>query len=131
MVVWPIGLYFILVVILIAVMLGLSHVLGERHSERATGEPYESGVVSEGSAHVRFSVRFYLVAMFFVVFDLESVFIFAWAVSAKESGWAGYFEILVFIGILVATLIYLWRLGALDFGPKRRAVLQRTGAGKP
>ncbi|MGH9401948.1 MAG: NADH-quinone oxidoreductase subunit A [Terriglobia bacterium] len=131
MAVWPIGLYFILVVILIAVMLGLSHVLGERHSERATGEPYESGVVSEGSAHVRFSVRFYLVAMFFVVFDLESVFIFAWAVSAKESGWAGYFEILVFIGILVATLIYLWRLGALDFGPKRRAVLQRTGAGKP
>lgn len=120
MTVWPIGLYFILVVGLIAVMLGLSWVLGERHSERATGAPYESGVVSEGSAHVRFSARFYLVAMFFVVFDLESVFIFAWAVSAKEDGWAGYFEVLVFVSILVATLIYLWRLGALDFGAKRR-----------
>ncbi|MGH9353424.1 MAG: NADH-quinone oxidoreductase subunit A [Terriglobia bacterium] len=131
MVVWPIGLYFILVVILIAAMLGLSYVLGERHSERATGAPYESGIVSEGSAHVRFSARFYLVAMFFVVFDLEAVFIFAWAVSAKESGWAGYFEILVFIGILVATLIYLWRLGALDFGAKRRAVLRRAAAAKP
>lgn len=130
MTVWPIGLYFILVVGLIAVMLGLSWVLGERHSERATGAPYESGVVSEGSAHVRFSIRFYLVAMFFVVFDLESVFIFAWAVSAKEDGWAGYFETLVFVGILVATLIYLWRLGALDFGAKRRETLRRTNAGQ-
>ena len=130
MAVWPIGLYFILVVGLIAVMLGLSYVLGERHSERATGAPYESGIVSEGSAHVRFSARFYLVAMFFVVFDLESVFIFAWAVAAKEVGWAGYFEVLVFVGILVATLIYLWRLGALDFGARRRETLRQTQAGR-
>lgn len=130
MAVWPIGLYFILVVGLIAVMLGLSYVLGERHSERATGAPYESGIVSEGSAHVRFSARFYLVAMFFVVFDLESVFLFAWAVSAKETGWPGYFEVLVFVGILVATLIYLWRLGALDFGARRRETLRRTNAGQ-
>lgn len=120
MTVWPIGLYFILVVLLIAVMLGLSHVLGERHSDRATGSPYEGGIVSEGSAHVRFPARFYLVAMFFVVFDLEAVFIFAWAVVAKEVGWAGYCEILVFIGILAATLAYLWRLGALDFGAQGR-----------
>lgn len=120
MTVWPIGLYFILVLILIAVMLGLSYLLGQRHEERATGDPYEGGIVSEGSAHVRFSARFYLIAMFFVVFDLEGVFIFAWAVAAKESGWAGYWEILVFIGILVATLVYLWRLGALDFGTTRR-----------
>ncbi|MDE3180283.1 MAG: NADH-quinone oxidoreductase subunit A [Acidobacteriota bacterium] len=118
--VWPIGLYFILVVILIVGMLGLSALLGERHNERATGAPYESGVVSEGSARVRFPVRFYLIAMFFVVFDLEGVFIFAWAVSAKEVGWAGYWEILIFVGILVAALAYLWRLGALDFGAVRR-----------
>ncbi|MGH9378902.1 MAG: NADH-quinone oxidoreductase subunit A [Terriglobia bacterium] len=118
--VWPIGLYFILVVILIAAMLGLSYVLGERHNERATGVPYESGVASEGSARVRFPARFYMIAMFFVVFDLEAVFIFAWAVSAKEVGWAGYWEILVFVGILVATLIYLWRLGALEFGTTPR-----------
>ena len=118
--VWPIGLYFVLVVILIAVMLGLSYVLGERHNDRATGQPYEGGIVSEGSAHVRFPARFYLVAMFFVVFDLEAVFIFAWAVSARESGWAGYWEMLVFVAILVATLVYLWRQGALDFGAQRR-----------
>lgn len=120
--VWPIGLYFILVVLLIIVMLALSYLLGQRHDERATGSPYEGGIVSEGSAHVRFSARYYLVSMFFVVFDLEAVFIFAWAVTAKEVGWAGYWEILIFIGVLVVTLIYLWRLGALDWSlePRRR-----------
>jgi NADH-quinone oxidoreductase subunit A len=120
--VWPIGLYFILVVLLIIVMLVLSYLLGQRHDERATGLPYEGGIVSEGSAHVRFSARYYLISMFFVVFDLEAVFIFAWAVAAKEVGWAGYWEVLIFIGVLVATLIYLWRLGALDWSlePRRR-----------
>ncbi|MGH9407699.1 MAG: NADH-quinone oxidoreductase subunit A [Terriglobia bacterium] len=101
-------------------MLGLSYLLGERHHQEATGAPYEGGIVSEGSAHVRFPARFYLLAMFFVVFDLEAVFVFAWAVAAKEVGWAGYWEILVFIGILVASLIYLWRLGALEFGARKR-----------
>lgn len=118
MVVWPIGLYFILVVILIAGMLIGSALLGQRHNERATGAPYEGGIVSEGSAQVRLSAKFYLIAMFFVVFDLESVFVFAWAVAGKETGWAGYWEVLIFIGILVATLIYLWRLGALDWNSR-------------
>lgn len=118
--VWPIGLYFILVVILIVAMLAGSYVLGQRHDERATGSPYEGGIVSQGSARVRFSARYYLISMFFVVFDLEAVFVFAWAVAAREVGWAGYFEILIFIGILVATLIYLWRIGALDWSSEPR-----------
>jgi NADH-quinone oxidoreductase subunit A len=120
--VWPIGLYFVLVVLLIIVMLAGSYVLGQRHEERATGAPYEGGIVSEGSARVRFSARYYLISMFFVVFDLEAVFVFAWAVAAREVGWAGYWEILIFISILVATLIYLWRLGALDWSlePRRK-----------
>lgn len=120
MAVWPIGLYFILVVILIAAMLIGSALLGQRHDERATSAPYEGGIVSEGSARVRLSAKYYVVAMFFVVFDLESVFIFAWAVAGKETGWAGYWEVLIFIGILVATLIYLWRLGALDWNQRLR-----------
>lgn len=101
-------------------MIVLSHVLGQRHSEHATGSPYEAGIVSEGSAQARFSIKFYLVAMFFVVFDLEAVFIFSWAIAAREVGWAGYFEILFFTVILVLTLVYLWRVGALDWGPKTR-----------
>ncbi|MDA8090399.1 MAG: NADH-quinone oxidoreductase subunit A [Nitrospiraceae bacterium] len=95
--------------------MGLSYVLGQRHRERETAQPYESGIISTGTARVRFDVKFYLIAMFFVVFDLESLFIFSWAVAVRESGWAGYVEALIFIGVLMAALVYLWRLGALDW----------------
>jgi NADH-quinone oxidoreductase subunit A len=107
-----------LVVLVTVGMVGLSALLGERHRESATGEPYESGIVSAGSARVRFCSRFYLVAMFFVIFDLESVYIFAWATAAKELGWTGYWEVVVFVAVLLAALGYLWRVGALDFGPQ-------------
>jgi NADH-quinone oxidoreductase subunit A len=101
-------------------MLVLSYVLGQRHREKATGEPYESGIAATGTAHIRFDVKFYLVAMFFVIFDLEAVFIFAWAVSLRQAGWAGYIEMLFFIGILVAALVYIWRLGGLDWGTTKQ-----------
>jgi NADH-quinone oxidoreductase subunit A len=119
-VLWPLAVYFFATVFIVGGMLFLSYVLGQRHKERATGEPYESGIVSTGTAHIRFDVKFYLVAMFFVIFDLEAVFIFAWAVSLKEAGWAGYIEMLFFIGILVAALVYIWRLGGLDWGTTRQ-----------
>ncbi len=109
---------------LVVTMLSLSFVLGQRHQDRATGSPYESGILSEGSARVRFSAKFYLVAMFFVIFDVEAVFLFAWAVAVRETGWAGYAEVLLFIAVLLATLAYLWRVGALDWrqGSRRMAV---------
>ena len=113
---WPLGVYFFAVAAIVAIMLSLSFVLGERHREKQTGQPYESGIVSTGTARVRFDIKFYLIAMFFVIFDLEAVFIFAWAVSIKENGWQGYGEMMVFIGILTATLVYLWRVGALEWG---------------
>lgn len=115
---WPLVLYASLVLIVVGAMLGLSYVLGERHRERATGEPYESGIVSTGSTRPRLSVKYYLVAVFFVIFDLEAAFIFAWAVAFRELGWAGYAEVTVFIGVLLAGLIYLWRNGALDWSQK-------------
>jgi len=117
---WTFGVYFLLVLALVVAMLAVSYVLGQRHREHATGSPYESGIVSTGSAHVRLSAKFYLVAMFFVIFDLEAVFIFAWAVAGRALGWAGYWEILIFSGVLIAALIYLWRLGALDWGSIQR-----------
>lgn len=116
---WPFGVYFVLVVVLVVGMLSLSAVLGQRHDDHATGSPYESGILSEGSARSRLSVDFYLVAMFFVIFDLEAVFIFSWAVAGRELGWAGYWEVLIFTTVLVAALAYLWRLGALDWGTLR------------
>jgi NADH-quinone oxidoreductase subunit A len=118
---WPLALYFVAVLILVVAMLVLSYVLGERHKQRATGEPYESGMLPTGSARLRLSVNFYLIAMFFVIFDLESVFIFAWAVAFRELGWIGYAEVLFFVGVLLAALVYLWRIGALDWGTTRRA----------
>ena len=118
--VWPLVVFFILVVLLVTFILAVSFVLGQRHRSRARDEPYECGIVSTGSARVRFGVKFYLMAMFFVIFDLEAVFIFAWAVAARELGWLGFFEVLLFIGILIAALIYLWRVGALDWGTRRQ-----------
>jgi NADH-quinone oxidoreductase subunit A len=96
-------------------MIILSALLGERHQERTTGDPYESGILPTGSARIRFDVKFYLMAMFFVIFDLEAVFIFAWAGAARRLGWPAYAEILVFIAFLILTLFYLARVGALDW----------------
>jgi NADH-quinone oxidoreductase subunit A len=112
---WPLAVYLVIVLALVVAMLGLSFVLGQRHHERATDSPYESGILSQGSARVRLSAKFYLVAMFFVIFDLEAVFLFAWAVSVRETGWPGYAEAAVFIAVLLATLVYLSRVGALDW----------------
>ena len=122
---WPFALFSILVFLLVALMLALSAVLGQRHRERSTGEPYESGIVSTGSARMRFDAKFYLMAMFFVIFDLEAVFIFAWAVAVPELGWSGYGEIIIFIAILLVALIYLWRVGALEWGTEKHAVHRR------
>ena len=119
-VVWPLAVYAVLVFGLVAGMMAGSHFLGERHKGRATVEPYESGIAPTGSAHVRMPAHFYLIAMFFVIFDLETVFVLSWAVAARELGWAGYAEILFFLGVLLLSLVYLWRLGALDWGSRPR-----------
>ena len=80
---------------------------------------------------LRVSVKFYLIALFFVIFDVEAVFIFAWAISFREAGWQGYAEMLIFILILIAALIYLWRVGALDWGTsQRRKMLGEGKAGE-
>lgn len=99
-------------------MMAVSALLGQRHKQRTTGDPFESGMVPTGSARIRFDVKFYLMAMFFVIFDLEAVFVYAWAVDVRRLGWSGYVEILVFIGFLVLALFYLWRIGALNWGTR-------------
>jgi NADH-quinone oxidoreductase subunit A len=113
-VLWPLAVYFAFVVGLVAVLLVLSALLGERHREPATNLPYESGVVSTGSARLRFGASFYLIAVLFVIFDLEAAFLFSWAVALREIGWSGYLEGVVFIGVLLVALVYLWRNGGLD-----------------
>jgi len=122
-------LYAGTVLAIAALLVTLSWLLGQRHRERATTEPYESGIAPTGSPRVPFDVGFYLVGLLFVIFDLEAAFLFAWAVAARRLGWAGYAGALVFVAILVVGLIYEWRQGALDFGPpgRRLAPAARDG----
>jgi NADH-quinone oxidoreductase subunit A len=119
-VLWPLGVYIMAVVVLVALVLILSALLGQRHRERATDEPYECGLLSTGSARLRFHAGFYLMAMFFVIFDLEAAFVYAYAVAFRELGRSGYAAIVVFIGVLATALFYLWRTGALDWRTPRQ-----------
>ena len=124
----PLAFHLVAVLGLIVSMVAVSWLLGERHKELYTGEPYESGLIPTGSPQGRLSVHFYLVAMFFVIFDLEAVFLYAWAVSVRELGWAGYIEAVIFIGVLLLGLAYLWRQGALDWGTTARLKRLRKAA---
>ena len=121
---WPFIIFAVIVFSLIGIMIGLSYVLGERHNEKTTDEPYESGIPPTGDARLRFSSSFYLIAMFFVIFDLDAAFIMLWAVSFRELGLPGYIGIVIFIAILMVLLIYELSIGALDFGPNGKKILK-------
>jgi len=122
---FSLAFYVICVFGICALMIGMSWLLGGRAKGRAKQEPFESGVVGVGSARMRMSAKFYLVAMFFVIFDAEALFLYAWAVSVKEAGWAGFAEAVIFITILLAGLVYLWRIGALEWAPDSRKRLKQ------
>ena len=125
------AVYLVVVIFLIALLMVVTHLSGERHFQRGTGTPYESGVPVTGSARQRIPADFYLVAMFFVIFDISAVFLFAWAVAARELGWPGYFAALIFMVETVAGLTYLWRRGAFDWGARRlREHRERHGMGR-
>jgi NADH-quinone oxidoreductase subunit A len=120
--VWPLLLYVGVTVVLVAGLILVSYLLGEKTRGDPTRQIFESGIVTVGEARFRVPAKFYLMAMFFVIFDLESVFIFAWAVAARDVGWAGYVEVSIFITVLLAALAYLWRIGALEWGPSGRKI---------
>jgi NADH-quinone oxidoreductase subunit A len=117
---WPLLVYSVIVVALIIGLLVVSALLGQKRKDHATHEVYESGVLGVGSAQLKISVPFYLTAILFIIFDLEAAFLVAWAVSIRESGWLGFAEVFVFIFILIAGLVYLWRSGALEWRTKRQ-----------
>lgn len=119
---WPIVVYFAAVLILVIGMLGVAYFFGAKPKNRPDAIPYESGMVPTGSARLRFDVLFYLNAMFFVVFDLETMFIISWAIAFRQAGWAGFVEIAIFVVVLLIALVYLWRLGALDWRTRREKI---------
>ncbi len=111
----PLGLVLVLAALLpIAISLAAS-VLGPRRPSAIKGEPFECGSESTGTAHERFAVKFYVVALLFIVFDVETVFLYPWAVNFKALGWFGYAEMLVFAATLAVGLIYVWKKGALSW----------------
>lgn len=117
---WGFAVFLLGVVGLCAFMIGVSSLLGSKAIGRSKNDPFESGMLPTGTARLRLSAKFYLVAMLFVIFDVEALFLFAWSVSVRESGWAGFIEATIFIAILLAGLVYLWRIGALDWAPEGR-----------
>ena len=119
--VWPLLAYSAGVTALVATMLGMARLLARPRANRATNTPFESGVLPVGSAQLPLTVEFYLVAILFVIFDLETVFLIAWSVALFELGWAGMLSALVFILVLLAALVYALRCGVLDWGKRSRA----------
>jgi NADH-quinone oxidoreductase subunit A len=108
-------------------MIGLSTLLGPRNPTPEKLAPYECGMPAVGDARERQSVKFYLVAMIFLLFDIEVAFLYPWAMALRDLGWAGLMQIVTFFGILLVGYIYVWRKGILDWGPvARRAPVRRT-----
>jgi len=107
-----------MVLALTGALLFLCGWLGEKRGTPEKRRAYECGMIPEGSARFRYPVPFYLVAIFFLIFDVEAAFIFAWAVAFEELGWTGWLQIVFFITILLFGLFYIWGKGGLDWRTK-------------
>lgn len=111
-----IGLMILVGIGFSVVMLGLSALLGPSKPTPEKLAPYECGMPPVGDARERQSVKFYLVAMIFLLFDIEVAFLYPWAMALRDLGWGGYVQVLLFMGLLLTGYIYVWRKGALDWG---------------
>lgn len=112
---FPILVTFVFAGVIVGAMVSLNRILGPKRPGKVKSEAFECGNPSSGSAWGRFSVRFYLTAILFLVFDVEVVFLYPWAVELRRLGVFGLVEVLVFVTILIAGLVYAWERGALDW----------------
>ncbi len=110
-------------------MIGLSSVLGPRNPTPEKLAPYECGMPAVGDARERQSVKFYLVAMIFLLFDIEVAFLYPWAMAMRDLAWTGFAQVVTFFLILVVGYIYVWRKGVLDWGPAARAARRPAARG--
>jgi NADH-quinone oxidoreductase subunit A len=111
----PLLIHFLLAMALAGAILTLSVVVGRHRPNRTKMQPYECGITPTGDARQPFTVKFYLVAMVFILFDVEAVFLYPWAYVYRDLGWFGFAEMLVYIAVLLAGYVYLWKKGALDW----------------
>lgn len=124
---WSIGAFILVAICLLLFMVGASSLLGEGSAGHAKNRPFESGIVGAGSGRMRFDMRFYLVAMLFVVFDVEALYLYGWAAVLRKVGWSGWVGAASFIAILLVGLIYDVRLGVLDWAPVSRHKNSKNG----
>ncbi len=112
---FPVLVQIFIAMAVAAGMLGASYLLGKRVRNRVKDMPYECGITPVGSARERFSVKFYLVAMLFILFDIEAIFLYPWAVVYRELKLFAFVEMFIFIVLIVSGFFYIWKKGALDW----------------
>jgi len=122
---FPVLVQALLAMALAAGLLTVSYLLGKKVRNRVKDMPYESGIVPTGDARQRFSVKFYLVAMLFILFDIEAIFLYPWAVVYRDLRMAGFVEMLVFVVLIFSGFFYIWKKGALDWSKPERAGRKR------
>jgi len=117
---FPVLVQLVIAAVLAAGLIGISTFVGKRARSPLKDTPYESGMAPVGSAHERFSVKFYLVGMIFILFDIEAVFLYPWAVVYRQLGLFGFFEMLIFVALVLVGFFYVWKKGALDWGAAKK-----------
>jgi NADH-quinone oxidoreductase subunit A len=117
---FPVLLQALVAMLLAAGLITVSYLLGKRVKNRVKDMPYESGIVPTGDARQRFSVKFYLVAMLFILFDIEAIFLYPWVVVYRELLLAGFVEMLIFVILILSGFFYIWKKGALDWSADSR-----------
>lgn len=123
-------IFSLLTVVICILILLISWFLGGRSYSRYKNTPFESGIESYGNTHLRFSVHFYLIGIFFLVFDVESMYLYVWAISINETGWVGFSEAFVFVFVLLVGLIYIVRTGSFNWSEKISYVNKKTNIKK-
>jgi NADH-quinone oxidoreductase subunit A len=113
-------LFALAIFVLMGIMLVMTSWLGEKRSGTSKQLPYESGIIPTGTARLRYPVPFFMVAIFFLLFDVEGAYIFSWAVACKSLGWMGWCQMAFFIFVLLLGLIYIWAKGGLDWYSKNQ-----------
>ncbi len=114
---FPVLVQALLAMAVAAGLIAVSYLLGKRVRNRVKDMPYESGIGPTGDARHRFSVKFYLVAMLFILFDIEAIFLYPWAVVYRELKMFAFVEMLVFVVLILSGFFYIWKKGALDWSP--------------
>jgi NADH-quinone oxidoreductase subunit A len=112
---FPVLVQIVIAVVVAAALVALSYLIGKRVKDRVKDSPYECGIAPTGSARERFSVKFYLVGIVFILFDIEAVFLYPWAVVYRELKMFAFVEMLLFVVLILVGFFYVWKKGALDW----------------